>query len=228
MKTLLVAICHPQAQELVSITSQTWSKGGADILCVDHYGKPPMNWSCPVTYHASIGTDREATRFGPVDRTLDVMAWCIQEFLREPPWDYDQFCFIEPDVVILREIPSCLDGVGGPCLLGTLAGGQSPPYIAKEYFHCPWVVPATKLPTLFGRGGRLVELGLGENGWTDRWLGLIAALYPELEMYDSGNYSQNALDQPRFIAEAREAMKRPDCFAIHGVKSKAQFDALML
>jgi hypothetical protein len=226
MKTLLVAICHPGAQAQVDFNGPTWAKAESDLACIEHADKPAMMWP-DHKYVGRVGTDREKTRFGPVDRTIEVMQWVLQ--LRHEVFPtYDQVCFIEPDVVMLRPIPSCLDGVGGPCLLGTHSGFRSPPYLATRYFHCPWVVPWSKMATLYDRAQRMVEHGLGESGWTDRWFGLVGELYPELEMYHSGNYSQNALDQPHFIREAREAMKRPDCWAIHGVKTKAQFDALML
>lgn len=165
-----------------------------------------------------LGTDPGRMRHKWVDRFLRIIDWLIKHRSQH----YEAFCFIEADVVLLRPPPA----VSGTVAIATVAGYRNEPFRGSRYFHCPWLLSVEALTSVQHHGVRMCNAGLDEQGFIDRFLGLMADLYTDISWQHSRNYSQNTIE-PQHIAEAADWARHCDCWAQHGVKTQAAFDAIM-
>lgn len=224
MKTLALCIAHPQAQEVLTRNSATWPIAGCDFFGVEHEDSPPMAWpeSNPAFEGVVLRIGHGGNPYGALrpllDRFMRVFKWCVTDGAN---LGYDAFCTSEADVIFTRPVPQC-----GMHPLGTLAGHKSDGFLGSDYFHPPWLVSLDDMRMIVEYSQRLLRVGLDERGFPDRFVGLLGDLFPDVAFRHSGNYSQNTLDQPHYLAEALTAIKRPEVWALHGVKTQAQYDAL--
>lgn len=222
MKTLMLVITHPEAQATLLQNAATWAVANCDVYGVEHEDRPPMQWPAETKSVLRIGTGL-ARAYGPgnplLTRFLKVFKWCASN---AEALDYNVFCISEADVIFVRPVPEW------PILpLGTRAGGKSEGFLGSSYFHPPWLISWEDMSAIVRYSERLLSVGLDERGFPDRFIGLLSDLYPDVGFQDSGNYSQNTLDQPHYMAEAIAAVKRPTTWACHGCKTKSQYDALI-
>lgn len=103
-------------------------------------------------------------------------------------------------------------------------GGNSPGFKGSAFYHGPWIMDVITAARVIDAGREMLDEGDIEGGWPDRFIGWLAEKYqiPVNEGFFK-NYTQNTLDQPHHLEEARAA-RIAGAFAIHGVKSHQQFD----
>ena len=219
---LAICISHPEANETLMRNAATWPIADCHFAGCEHEDAAPMSWPPGTSPILRIG--QNGNPYGPtrplLNRFLRVFQWCATEGRK---MGYESFCTFEADVVFVRAVPNVSDKP-----LGTLAGGNSPGFLGSQYFHPPWLIPAKLMPRIVGYFERMVRAGPDERGFPDRFVGRMGDLHPDVAFQHSGNFSQNTLDRPEYLAAAIEAIKRPDCFAVHGVKSDSQLKALGL
>lgn len=153
-----------------------------------------------------IGRDFYNDRDKPDDNLPRRTSEVLERFLAT---GHDSICIIEYDVVLFRK----------PVLRGTFSGTMF-----GEFIHPPWCFTRAAAMHFVDAGKTLLRHNVITGGWPDRHLRLIYDLVNP-ETYPTKNYSCNTLDQPHMIAAAREAVK-DGAWAVHGIKTKEQFDAL--
>lgn len=213
MKTLLVVFSHSTANDLIARHWPFYLNAECDILGV---GREDTQCLWPTSYRliGTVNIGKEGYAQGDdLPRRL-VRTW--EHCLRLP---YDEFVIIEADCIILKPIPQLAPG-----LHGALVGHRSAGYHAADFYHPPWGSDRETTKLLVKYGHRLLNCGLYENGFPDRWLGLLRELY-DIPFTPTDTYSQNRLDMPQYIADARKAIADGK-WAIHGVKTEAELKAV--
>lgn len=198
----------------------------------DHYQKPgdpffivqPTNVSdlSPVPighgkYHGLLKMGSEPFRDG---ENQVIVFLSTLNYILENDDTWEQVCLTEYDGLFFGNVPA----VKEPGLMATLAGYRDGDFRGAAYFHAPWVMTRNTAEYMVETGERMLRAGLTERGIVDRWLGLWMDLY-DIKHIHSGCYSQNSLDRPQWMEEAREAV-RVGAWHIHGVKTEEQFKEL--
>lgn len=220
MKTLVVVITHPEARPILEMNFP-WIKlrGGCDVAVVDHEGSTDVA-DVNSLYYTRLGGAPTATPNHWVDRFLSVVSWCL---FSDDLKDYTDFLFTEADSIFVRPMP-ILVPIGG--IAATLSGHRSEGFRSDNFWHCPWYFTRLALEMFLKRSLIMLKLGLNEQGFIDRFLGLYLELYsvPIRNLAGDGTYSRNTINDEH-IDEARTAIAG-GCWFLHGVKSQSVLDAI--
>lgn len=217
--TLLVVLAHSGAQDCLYRHWPFWEKAECDILGVGREDTQ-LTWPHPNGTHnfvgkIDIGKESYAAGDNHLRRFLEVLRFGVHET------NYEAFCIIEYDCLLFNALP---DWHGGGGMITTLAGGRSDGFHAPSFFHTPWHMDRDTAEKMIVWGNNMLNCGLLEHGFLDRWLGLMHALYG-FEIIESAWYSRNTIEFPDNIEEAKKAIER-GAPGVHGVKSADVFRIL--
>lgn len=221
--TLLVVLGHSTVSDTIARHYPWWLKAECDILCVgreDTITKwPYCQGQERCVGEIRVGEESYAAGDNHIRRFLDVLRYCLDHT------KYSSFMLIEYDVILFR----ALSGLKLERLwfVTTVAGGQSEGFRGSCFFHTPWWLGRFAAREIIVLAERMLRAGLNEQGFLDRFLGLLVDLYeiPVTDLSGKFWYSQNTIDTPEKIAEARAAIAN-NCVGIHGVKTKEVLDAI--
>lgn len=218
MKPLLAILSYQKANDMVMRHMPYFRRAGCDILGV---GREDTTCLWPAVDDQFIGSIKEGkdsyvSGSNLIEMHLGVLDYCIDTYFQ-----YTHLVLTEPDAIFLKPLPSLMHGI-----MGTLAGGRSEGFHSSFYFHGPWVMDIRTAEQVLMRGQRLLEAGLIERGFPDRFYGLLCDLYcEEIQFKKFPGYSQNRLDRPEYIAQAREAIKAGAHY-VHGIKTAQELQAV--
>jgi hypothetical protein len=135
----------------------------------------------------------------------------------------DELAVIEYDVLFFRPLPA-LPGDG---IAMVVTGGSSPGYKSKSFFHCPWYMNAATAERVIEVGNQLIEAEEHEQGWPDRFMGLIVDR-SGIPVFGNlfSRYTRNTISEPSALDEAKEAIAR-GAHAVHGIKTEAQLNHIL-
>lgn len=208
MKTIVVVITHPEARPILEMNFPWLQRGGCDIAIIDHEGSKEIADVNSLFLH-NIGGPPDSTKNRWVDRFLDVLRWCVSS----PDTDgYTHYVLTEADSIFLKSVPELPDGI-----VATLAGHKSEGFLAKDYFHAPWIFSARAAEDFLRRARIMLDFNLSEHGFIDRFLGAYAELYG-VPIQQMNTFSVNSVDTPEKL-EAAKKVVATDCWFIHGIKS---------
>jgi len=202
---LLAVLTCQSATECVKRHLPNWQRFFNDIVfvtTVDSVCYVPEGYR-----QIKCGRDYYPDRDNPDDnlpqRTISTLKW----FGNDPS---ERLVLIEYDVVFFHK----------PILKHDFSGTMF-----SEMIHPPWCFTKKSAREFAHVGEILLKHKVISGGWPDRHLKLIEdLLQPSLDR--SNNFSSNTLDRPDLIAGARADIKN-GCWAVHGVKTKEQYEALM-
>lgn len=215
MKTALLIISHPRVNKVVAQNWPWYVKSGGDVIGVCDRGTGCV-W--PKGVKRVLEFDEIDDQRGKlIGRFFQVLEWCVVD---SQNGGYDRYAISEYDVCFVRPIPYYL-----PPFVATRAGQKSPGFCGQYYYHCPWILSGNAACQLLTQGRKMLKAGIDESGHIDRFIGLFDDLY-DAQIQSGANYSRNSLDRPEYIREAQEAVKNPECFAVHGVKTPDQLEAV--
>jgi len=218
---LLVVLAHSKASDALARHWPWLLKGECDILGVGREDTttiwPAEKGQDNFIGEIRVGAESYASGQNHITRYLDVLRWCTDHVAHQ------RFCVIEYDCLIFKPLSLV---AFKPGLLTTCAGGRSEGFRGSLFFHTPWWCDRTTACDIMRYGGRMLRAGLDERGFLDRWLGLLADLY-DLRVQDFVDfwYTQNTIDTPEKIAEARRAIIA-GAWGLHGCKTAAQLEAI--
>lgn len=210
MSTLLVILAHSGAQDAIDRHFPFWERTCWDILGVGRENTTTAWPSGAFTFNC--GLESYVNGDNHLRRFLDVLTHCLN-------YSHSAFCLIEYDCLTFP--PMALHPGG---FTSVLAGYRSPGFTAANYYHCPWWMDRPTAQLIIQHGTRLLNERVIEHGFIDRWLGLLCERN-DIPITPLNAYTRNTLDYPRYITEAREAVRNGAQF-IHGCKTKEQFEQL--
>lgn len=212
-KTLVVIITHPEAEPILRMNLPTIERNingdGDGIRLVSHEGNTDG--------HLPIGRPPHVEPFKWVGRFIQIVnAFCAPPMASE----YSDFLFCEYDVVFVRPLPPHPGG-----LVSVLAGHRSDGFLGKNFYAgCWWFDQPTAEEFLY-RARTMLDIGLTEHGFIDRFVGLMDDLYPlTLKIKPAAFYTRNTI-LPEHYQECREAFRK-GAFGAHGVKDSATLKAI--
>ena len=136
----------------------------------------------------------------------------------------DTIVVSEWDCLFFKPIPRDLP----KGLVMTRTGGNSPGFEGQSFYHPPWIMDSSTAKEVLAVGYKLVADGRIEQGFPDRFIGLVAEVGGITVHGDIiSRYTQNTIDRPEWVAEARAA-RRGGCHAVHGVKTQAVLNAITI
>jgi hypothetical protein len=201
---LLAVLTCQSATETAQRHYETWRKYCENIVFIttvdSHCWVPEGRESW------AIGRDFYPDRDKPDDNLCRRTMGVLERFLKSANM---KLCLIEYDVVLFDK----------PRLKNDFSGTMF-----EQFIHPPWLFTRHTAHKFLQCGETLLRHGSISGGWPDRHLRLIFDLVQPVAD-ESVNYSKNTLDQPHFITEAREFIAAGG-WAVHGVKSKEQLEAL--
>lgn len=215
-KTLVLVLTHPGARDILERNWPHILKCACDVGVVFHVGQiSDYDQGLPsCKLRLSIGTDPDKMPHRWVSRLMEVLEYCVKLD------DYRNFCLVESDVIFSRSLP---DHPGG--MVATLAGGKSDGFHGSKFYHCPWWVSYKTAEKILRWGKLMLAAGLDEHGFIDRFIGLMADLYP-LQITEAKWYSQNTI-LPQNYSDARKYLDLGG-WGAHGVKDQQTLEALTL
>jgi hypothetical protein len=208
MKTLLAIMSYAGANETVKRHFPYWLKAQADILGVGHTDTV-CEWPKHERFIGSVNICKDSHVDGPahIVRFLELLGVCVHAHC-----EYDRFVIAEYDTLFFKPLPVDLP-LG---LNAVLAGGRSEEFHASRFFHTPWIFDRKSAFDVWIKGQRMLNCGLIEQGFIDRFLGLLLDLY-DIPFTPLPGYTHNTVELCH-VAEARGAIKA-GYFTIHGVKT---------
>lgn len=208
MKTLVVVLTHPEARPILEMNWPWLKRGGCDIAVIDHVGSNDVADVNSLFYHR-IGGHPDSTKNRWLDRFIDVLQWCVAS----PDTDgYTHYVLTESDSIFVKPIPELPDGI-----VATLAGHKSEGFRATTFWHAPWIFSYDAAMDFLRCARMMLGLGLSEQGFIDRFMGLYSELY-SVPIQQMNTYSRNTIEGYEEIQLARTAIDT-GCFFIHGIKS---------
>jgi len=222
VKTLVAILAHAGYESLLRRHWPYYQNSGCDILGVGRVDKP-FNWPNPPSVNQFVGEIRLGNDgYADGDNHLMRLIGLLEWFVDEPGLQdrYHDICIIEADSVFLGKLPP---HPGGLCT--TIGGfGDGRDFAPCAFFHTPWWVDRLTALHILDVGSKMLKMRLFERGFVDRWLGLMVELYG-IRRTPAPAFSVNTLDNPDFIAAAREAVKKGAVY-VHGVKTARQLELL--
>jgi hypothetical protein len=217
MSTLLAVLSHSAANDRVFHGWRWYERAGCDILGVGRFDTRVL-W--PVSPRLVATLDSGAESYVCGDNHLKRFLSTLEYFLVEPlVRHYDAILVTEYDVIFPRPLPAHTGG-----LITALAGHRSEGFLSENFYHSPWWVDRPTANAMLTFGQRLLKLQMIEHGFIDRWIGLLAELY-DIPVTAANAYTQNSIDRPQFISEAREAITK-GAYCVHGLKTMDQVRAV--
>ena len=98
-------------------------------------------------------------------------------------------------------------------------------HVTDKFFHTPFVMGWEICRRIIKYGEAMLLAELLEQGYPDRFLGLMVDLHYLPWSDIPGTYTQNTIDRPEYVLEARKAIA-DGAWYIHGVKTAAQLKAV--
>lgn len=224
MRTLLVILSYEKANSMVERHWPFYMKSGYDIMGVGRENSRCVFPKEHLVWQVNIGKDEYVQ--GPNLPDYHVRALSCALSLTyggdaENPQPYTHFALTEPDAIFLKPLPLHPSG-----LMATYGGGNSKGFYGNAFFHGPWVVDRTTAQKFVDGGRAMLNCGLFELGFPDRFWGLWQELYGiKFTPMGRHSYSQNRLDRPEFIQQAREAIAAGACYT-HGIKTAEELEAV--
>jgi hypothetical protein len=227
MKTLLVVFGHSKANDTIRRNFPYWLNAGTDMLLVGREDTEtvwPLEYAPMIvkTHLLNFGKESYVDGDNHLRRFMGVLAHCVHD---HDMGCYSNFCFIEYDCLIFKRLDWARAASGNDTMVTTIAGGSSSGFHASRFFHCPWWMDRLSAVRILEWGKRMLNAGLIEQGFLDRWLGLMSDLYP-LRITPAAFYSRNTLDTSEHIAGAAKAVAG-GAWGVHGVKTEYQLNALL-
>lgn len=223
MRTLLIILSYAKANDMVARHWPYFLKAGCDIMGV---GREDSDCRFPterLVYTAKIGKDSYVDGANLPEmhvRALEVALSLDYNQDTEAPQPYDSFALTEPDAIFLKPLPLHRGG-----LMATYSGGNSPGFLGSFFCHGPWHFDRWTAKQAVNFGKRMIAKGLVERGFPDRFWGLWCDLYDTKFTSFPNSYSQNRLDRPEFIQQARDAIAK-GAFYVHGIKTIGELQAV--
>jgi len=208
MRPLLTVFTWAGDDERIERHWPYWERSGCDILL-----SYPVDAPCArpgVAFHRSC-------HHGP-----ELISRIFRTFEHVSGRQYATYYFIEADSVILGRVPVQLP----PGFHGYfLPNDNEARFAAPLYPHYAHGMGRATLMDVI-QGMALSEVDM-EEGYPDRFLGrvLFENYIPMTNRVDL-MYSRNLLDQPKYIAGARDAIAHGALF-IHGIKEQHHLDAIL-
>lgn len=172
---------------------------------------------------AIIGDDAYMAGNNLVRRLMETMDW----MLGQPPYwpAEDRFAIVEYDTIFLRPVPE-FTGTAAYQAGGPTWGSKA----ATGFYHNPWLFDRDDGTRLVQQLGHILAEGHCKYGTPESspdvafaWACERAGIEVQQLLKE---YSQNTLDLPHFLDEAREAV-RAGAHCIHGVKTAEQLDYIL-
>lgn len=211
MKTLLTILSHGKADATLSRHWLYYVTTGCDLLVsspVDDRSNVGIGFACGYSEHHGRNT---------------VMRY-YETFRHVSKLDYDYFIFIEYDCILLG--PPKFTPKPGTISTHTFYDNTPKGFRGHHFFHCPWYFDAATLEKFLEEGAKLIARNEFELGFPDRWIGYVCEQGGIGFNHIRNSYSQNTIDMPYMIQEAREAVAN-GAWAIHGIKTKEQLEGVM-
>jgi hypothetical protein len=219
MSTLIMVIAHPGATDILNRNLPWLARGGADIAVFNHEG---ARFTSPlVRSHFYGGRDPGMMPHSYLDRFLMALDLCANGCNGNPHVNYSDFLITEPDSICLRHLP-IFPATTDSGLITTVAGHRSGGFRGEHYFHAPWWMDRWTLNSVKVFANRMVKAGITEQGFIDRFLGLLVDLY-DIKVMEAKSYSENTLETPESWAKARKAIA-DGAYFVHGIKTQQQLD----
>lgn len=208
MKPLLTVFTWAGDDERIERHWPYWEKSGCDIQLVYPVDAPCKRPGLATGKSCHHGADL-------IMRILSGFEYALTAYR-------ETYYFIEADSIVLGEVPETLtDGLHGYYL----------PNDNEQRFHAPTYphyAHGMDRDTL----EEILDDSIGcdpseEEGYPDRFLGRIChENYIPMNNRVDLMYSRNLLDQPKYVAGARDAIKHGALF-IHGIKEQHHIDAIL-
>jgi hypothetical protein len=214
MSTLIMVIAHPGATEILNRNLPWLARGGADIAVFNHETTDVKFQGA--NYHFYGGRNPGEMPHSYLDRFLMALDLCYgNNFVG----NYSDFLVTEPDSICVRHLP-IFPSTTDSGLITTVAGHRSGGFRGEHYFHAPWWMDRWTLNSVNTFAKRMVKAGITEQGFIDRFLGLLADLY-DINVMQAKSYSENTLETPESWEKARKAIAEGAYF-VHGIKTQQQ------
>ena len=210
MRTLLVQSCV-SANQTVARHFPYYEKAGCDQIIGVLTTGGRCEW--PGNNSIEIGRDSYVDGDHLCRRLVDTVQAGIDAGATE-------IVVIEYDVCFFRALPDRMPSG----LVMNATGGWSEGFRGRRYFHPPWMMDLDTAYRVVEAGREMLADGDIEKGFPDRFIGRLAERY-DVPVHEAWfqNYTQNSLDQPEYLKQARQA-RLSGCHMIHGFKSKAQLE----
>lgn len=221
MRTLLVILSYAKANDMVERHWPYFLKADCDIMGVGREGSGCRFPQERLVWTAFYGKDEYVNGSNLPDYHIRAMS-CALSLTHGEDQPYTHFILTEPDAITLKPLPLHIGG-----LMATYCGGKSHGFLGNAFFHGPWYVDRPTAYRFVDGGKAMLHCGLIEQGFPDRFWGLWQELncVKFTPLNPSHSYSQNRLDRPQYIQEAREAIARGCCY-IHGLKLESELQAV--
>ena len=222
MKPLLAILSYVRANEIVARHWHWYRTAGCDILGVGRE-TTSCEWPAKVGQGGlvnvtNIGEDSYVHGDNLIRLHVDTLDYMLSLI-----GDYTHFCLIEPDTIFVRPIGT--QDTPNYGLKATLVGQGSPGFYGSFYCHGPWIFDRHGAQFAVNTARRMLKVGLIEKGFPDRFWGLLCDLsglpYTRLHAY-----SQNRLDRPEYIQQARQAITE-GALAVHGIKTEMELKSVI-
>lgn len=217
MKTILAVQSYPGANEAVARHWPYYEASGADVILGIGTEGGGCKWPGK-THHVNIAPNGYITDGHLPQRLIDTIEYAL-EFTTNHD---DRIAVIEYDVLFFNPLPPLCPGFHAQH-----AGGLLPPMLAKKFYHSPWVFDAATAVRVVKKGNAMLQAGVNERGNPDFFIGLLCEWF-DIPAYGLANcYTQNTLNIPEKIAEARELRRSGRMVAVHGCKTPEQLAYLL-
>lgn len=218
MKPLLAILSYQKANDMVMRHFPWYRKAGCDILGVGREDTTCLWPAVDAQFVGSIKCGRDSYVNG--DNLIRLHLEVLQRFGEiEAPF-YTHIVLTEPDAIFVKPLPELPLG-----MMGTPVGFRSDGFHGSTYMHGPWIFDIVTARQVVELGMRMLNCGLIERGFPDRFYGLMLDLWPEIGFTKFPGYSQNRLDRPEYVAQAREAIAQ-GAYYVHGIKTEQELRAV--
>lgn len=185
-----------------------WGIGRIDSKC---------EWPKGLYAQTDIGRDGYVGKGNLCQRLVDAMSkFAFGHELKA----FSDLCLIECDAIFTRALPNHPGG-----LVTHYAGAHSDGFLSTRYFHTPWWVDRETASLIAGMGQWLLNHGMNEHDFPDRFMGLVCDRCPEIKIHQPNSFSVNLLDTPELMTQARDAITK-GAYYVHGVKTAQQLGQL--
>ena len=210
---LLCIQTYPGANDAVMRHYPYYERAGADKIL----GVTTIGGGCywPTANVVEIGPNRYVSGSHLCNRLLDTIAAALERGASE-------IIAAEYDTLFFKPLPLLPPG-----LTMNRKGGGSDGFKGSAFYHGPWCMEAHTGAKVVEFGREMIKRGDIERGFPDRFIGLLAeqaGITVNESVFTS--YTQNTLDRPEFLEQARQAVK-DGATAVHGVKTQAQLEAII-
>lgn len=221
MKPVVAILSHSGANATVQRHWPLYLNCGCDIVGI---GRTDTHCQWPAESgqfigSMDIGQESYAKGDNHICRFLELVEWFLTDAMMK---SYTHLVVIEYDGVFFAPVPKLKINT----FYGKLAGGKSDGFLGSMYIHTPWCMDRLCAGNVLKHGRAMLKAGLIEQGFLDRWFGLMIDLY-DLQWRDTGagTYTHNTLDTPEKIAEAGRAVAE-GAWYVHGLKTAEQLRKL--